>query len=148
MKWVYRISIILHVFLGIGGMAGGLAAITDPIKPLGISAAETLKNSPFDNFLIPGILLFTVIGLGNLFGAVMFRFKTKYQAYISGVLACGLMIWIIVQCIMILAIHALHIIFFGYGLVQGLLAAAMLFEKKLFPADIITEIYKKMTKSV
>lgn len=78
MKIVYRLLFILHAFVGIGGMAGGLAAITDPWQPLGVPV-EALKNSPFQNYLIPGILLFTVIGVGNVASAVLFRFHLKFQ---------------------------------------------------------------------
>ena len=78
MKKVYRLLFILHLFVGIGAMFGGLAAITNPQAPLGISV-EALKNSPFNNYLIPGIVLFTIIGLGNVISALMFRYKLKFQ---------------------------------------------------------------------
>lgn len=147
MKLLYRILFGLHVFVGIGAMAGGLAAISNPQAPLG-APVSLLENSPFSNFLIPGIILFTVIGVGNIVGAVTMLFKSKFQGYISSVLGCGLVIWIVVQCIMLGTIAALHVIFFCYGLLQGILAAAIMFEKKLFPANIVINIYKGMRKQV
>lgn len=57
MKRVYRLLFILHLFVGIGAVSGGLAAITNPTEPLGASV-ELLKNSPFKDYLIPGIILF------------------------------------------------------------------------------------------
>ena len=36
MKKVYKILFVLHLFVGIGAMAGGLAAITNPYEPLGV----------------------------------------------------------------------------------------------------------------
>ncbi len=126
-------------------MAGGLAAITNPQAPLGMPV-ETLKNSPFENFLIPGIILFVVIGLGNLFSGAMYRAKTKYQGYISSVFGWALMIWIVVQCIMLWSVVFLHVLFFIIGLVQAVLSACLLFERRLFPANIVIKMYDKLRK--
>ncbi|MGB8454418.1 MAG: hypothetical protein WCD89_19070 [Anaerocolumna sp.] len=140
---VSKFLIILHVLVGLGAMSGGLAAITNPNAPLGMPI-ETLKYSPFSNFLIPGILLFCVIGLGNLFSAAMFFTKTKYQGYISSVFSWALVIWIVVQCIMLQAIVFLHILFFMIGLIQAVLALALLFEQRLFPTNIILKVLKRL----
>lgn len=135
----------LHLFVGIGGMAGGLAAITNPLAPLGVPAAS-LKNSPFTDFLIPGIILFTVIGLGNVVSAFLFRFKLKAQGYVSSVFSWALVIWIIVQCIMLGSVASLHIIFFIIGLIQAGLSALILFEQRLFPANLVLDLYHKIKK--
>jgi hypothetical protein len=145
MRRVYRILFGLHVFVGIGGMMGGLAAITNPEQPLG-APIEILKYSPFSNFLIPGILLFTIIGLGNVISAFMFHFKSKFQGYISSVFSWALVIWIIVQCIMLNSIVFLHGLFFTIGLIQAFLSMIILFEKRLFPANLILNFYKVKEK--
>lgn len=147
MKIVYRLLFILHAFVGIGAMAGGLAAITNPEKPLGASV-ELLKNSPFSNFLIPGIILFVVIGLGNVISAFMFRFKSRFQGYISSVFSWALVIWIVVQCIMLHAIVFLHVLFFIIGLIQATLSMVILFEQRLFPTNLIRSFYEKITKEI
>jgi hypothetical protein len=142
MKLIYRLLFALHVFVGIGALAGGLAAITNPKAPLG-APVEMLKNSPFNDFLIPGIILFAIIGVGNITSALIFFFKSKYQGYLSSVFSWALVIWIIVQCIMINAIGLLHVIFFIIGLVQAALSAVILFEHGLFPTNIILSLIKK-----
>ena len=126
-------------------MAGGFAAITNPRAPLGVPA-EALKNSPFHDYLIPGIILFTVIGLGNVLSAYVFRFKSKYQGYISSVFGWALVIWIIVQCIMLGAVNILHIIFFIIGLIQAALAMMLLFEHRLFPTNLAINFFKRIKK--
>jgi hypothetical protein len=143
MRKVYRLLFALHLLVGIGALAGGLAAITNPGAPLGMSV-ELLKNSPFSNYLIPGIILFTVIGLGNIFCALMFCLNTKFQGYISSVFSWALVIWIVVQCIMLNTIVFLHILFFIIGLIQAALSMAVLFEQRLFPTNIVLEFYKKI----
>lgn len=145
MKKIYGFIFAIHVFVGIGGMAGGLAAILNPEAPMGISV-DMLKNSPFSNFLIPGIILFAVIGLGNLISAVTILLKSRLQGYISSVFGWALVIWIVVQCIMLRAIAFLHVLFFIIGLVEAGLAMIILFNQRLFPSNIILRYYKKISK--
>lgn len=145
MKTVYRLLFALQLFVGIGAIFGGLAAIVNPEEPLGITV-EALKNSPFSNYLIPGIILFTIIGLGNVFSALMFRFKFKFQGYISSVFSWALVIWIVVQCIMLEAVAFLHILFFMIGVIEAVLSAIILFEQRLFPANLILDFIKGRKK--
>lgn len=146
MKNIYRILLALHLFVGIGAMCGGTAAILEPYEPLGMTV-EALENSPFDSFLIPGIILFAVIGIGNVFSAVMFRFRLKYQGYISSVFSWALVIWITVQCIMLNMVAFLHILFFAIGIFEAGLSMIILFEKRLFPVNILLDLYDKMKMS-
>ena len=80
MKCPYRFLFFSHVFVGIGAIGGGLAAILNPQEPLGVSA-ELLKNSPFPNYLIPGVILFTIIGLGNIFNMSHFISSQNFKIY-------------------------------------------------------------------
>ncbi|NSW91753.1 MAG: hypothetical protein HPY74_13975 [Firmicutes bacterium] len=141
MKRIYRLLFALHLFVGIGAIFGGLAAIIDPEEPLGITV-EALKNSPFKNYLIPGIILFTIIGLGNIFSALMCRFKPQFQGYISSVFGWALVIWIVVQCIMLNTVAFPHILFFIIGVIKAVLSAIILFKQRLFPANIILNLIK------
>ena len=141
MRKVYRLLFALHLFVGIGAMAGGLAAISNAQAPLGIPV-EVLKNSPFSNFLIPGIILFTIIGLGNVISALMFRFKSRFQGYISSVFSWALVIFIVVQCIIMNDIVFLHVLFFMIGVIEAGLSMIIIFEKRLFPANLILNVYE------
>ncbi len=143
MKRVYSVLFVLHLFVGIGAMAGGLAAILNPQEPMG-APIELLQNSPFSNFLIPGIILFTVIGLGNVISAITLRLRFKFQGYVSVVFSGALVIWIIVQCIMINSIVFLHVLFFIIGLIQSVLSALIIFEQRLFPSKLILNFYNKL----
>lgn len=147
MKIVYRLLFALHVFVGLGAMGGGMMAILNPQGPGGMPI-NVLKNSPFSNFLIPGIILFTVIGLGNIFSAIMFLFKSRFQGYISSVFSWALVIWIIVQCIMLNIVIYLHVIFFIIGLVEATLSMIILFKYRLFPSNLILNVYKEIRSNV
>ncbi|MEQ8235171.1 MAG: hypothetical protein ABRQ23_00155 [Syntrophomonadaceae bacterium] len=141
LKNTYRLLFALHLFVGTGAIVGGLAAIINHQTPLGMPI-ENLKYSPFTNYLIPGIILFTIIGLGSLFSAYMILVRSRFQGYISSVSSWALVIFIVVQVIMLHSIHYLHVIFFLIGLVEVGLSTNILFEQKLFPANIILKHYK------
>ncbi len=143
LKKVYCILLILHAFVGIGAMGGGMMAILNPQRPGGMPT-EALNNSPFRDFLIPGIILFTVIGLGNILCVLTIRLKSKYQGYISSIFSWALVIWIIVQCIMLQMVVSLHVIFFIIGLVQAFLSFIILFAQCLFPVNIALVIVRKI----
>jgi len=145
MKKVYQFLFALQLFVGIGAIGGGLMAILNPQGPGGMPA-DALKNSPFNNYFIPGIILFTVIGLGSIFSSVIIYFRSKFTGYISSIFSWALVIWIVVQCIMLNAIASLHVIFFIIGLVEAALSAVILFEQKLFPANIILNLYKRIRR--
>jgi hypothetical protein len=147
MKVIYRSLFILHALVGIGAMSGGLACIINPQTPLG-APVEMLKNSPFSDFLIPGIILFAVIGLGNVVSALAICFKSKYQGYISSIFTWALAIWIVVQCIMINAVAPPHVISFIIGMLGAILSAIILFKQRQFPANLAINFYNKMRKEI
>lgn len=141
MKLIYRCLLVLHIVVGMGAMAGGLGAILNPWEPLG-APVSLLKNSPFENFFIPGIILFTVIGLGNIASAVNMKLFPDLQGYVSSVAGLALAVWIVVQCIMIAAIDILHILFFVIGFIQLVLSFILLFKQKRFPAHLVLDLFK------
>lgn len=142
MKKSHRFLMIMQAIVGVGALFGGTGAILFPQGPMGMPA-DVLKNSPFDNFLIPGLILFIVVGLGSLFSAWMLYRKANYTGYISSVFSWALVIWIIVQCIMLQSVVFLHVLFFVIGLVEAAVAAAIVFEQRLFPANLILDFLGK-----
>jgi hypothetical protein len=134
MKKINRLLFVLHVFVGLGAIGGGLMAILNPEGPGGMPT-DALKNSPFDNFLIPGIILFTIIGLGNVLSAGSILANSNYRGYISGVFSWALVIWIVVQCIMLQMVVSLHVIFFVIGLVEVVLSTMIIYKQHLFPIE-------------
>ena len=127
-------SIALHLFIGFGAVAGGFAAVSNPISPLGIPS-DMLKNGPFDDFLIPGLFLMLVLGLGNIFAGISAILKHKWWPYFSGAMGDILILWIVIQCLILSTIAALHVIFFGFGVLQSLIALATIYQNKQFPFE-------------
>jgi hypothetical protein len=101
-------------------MAGGFAAISNPLTPLGLTT-EVLQNGPFTTFLIPGLFLFLIIGVANFICGIVSIKNEKLSPFTSFFLGGILCTWIVVQCIILMAVAALHIIFFLIGGVQMVL---------------------------
>lgn len=109
-------SAFLLLINGAGAVYGGWNLMFYPDgSSLGMPLYH-LEHSPFRNFLIPGIILFSANGLFSLFviGTIVFR-VSKYPLFIvaQGVILSG---WIVIQCFMLQAVGTLHIVFFGIGL--------------------------------
>jgi hypothetical protein len=62
--------IFLHIFLAIGALFGGGVLIISPDGSILSMPLSMLENSPFNNFLIPGLILFVGLGMLPLITAI------------------------------------------------------------------------------
>ena len=112
---------ILQVFIGIGAVGGGLGLVLEPGgENLGIPI-ELLHNSPFSNYLVPGIFLLAINGMGSLVGSVASFKRYKYAGETAMALGVFLVAWIILQVYWIEAFHWLHACYLGLGLLEFVL---------------------------
>ncbi len=142
MKPIRIAAAVIHFFVGLGACAGGWAAVLNPASPLG-APSEMLKRGPFENFLIPGLFLLIVIGLGNIISGVLALKQVPAHAYVTGAMGAVLIGWIVIQCYILQAIGGLHIVFFAVGCVQGMIALAELWLSNQFPMPIVRRILRK-----
>jgi hypothetical protein len=61
---------ILQVLIGIGAVPAGISMIHDPSGRGLAMPLEILANTPFSNFLIPGLFLLVVNGIGSLLAGI------------------------------------------------------------------------------
>lgn len=59
--------LVLHLFLGAGGLYGGGMLLLKPDGSLLGMPTEWIEHSPFKDYFLPGFILFTVNGLLPLF---------------------------------------------------------------------------------
>jgi hypothetical protein len=124
------VLIILQFLLGLGAAICGGLLILGPDGHFMQMPLDMLRDTPFASFLLPGILLFTCVGIYPL--AVAYSlfarpawswpeavnpFKNMYWAWAAS-LAAGvtLLIWIGVQMVMLHAVTFLHILYIGWGI--------------------------------
>lgn len=96
-----KVLISCIIIQAISGLAGGIALVSDPTgASLGIPQ-EWLSNSPFNDYLIPGVILFSVLGIFPAFVSVGL-WKEKHWGWLGSLsLGIALIIWIIVEIIII-----------------------------------------------
>lgn len=95
------VLILLVLFQALSGLGGGVFLIADPTGETLNLPLSFLRNSPFPDYLIPGIILFTVLGVYPLIVSAGL-WKRKYWGWFGSVLlGIALLIWIFVEIIMI-----------------------------------------------
>ena len=119
-------AIVLEVILAIGAIGGGIALILGPrgeIIPLPVSA---LADSPFDTYLVPGVILLTVLGLGPLLAAIAAWRANPVAPLLAVAVGGALLVWLVVQ-IAIIGFSSnppLQPIYLGFGLLILAVGAA------------------------
>lgn len=128
LKTLVLVTAIIQAFNGLSGLAGGFGLITNPDGEALAMSTEWLQSTPFINFLIPGIVLFTFNGLGNIAGFIATLRKHEKAPLIATAFGAIMMTWIIAQVSWIGYKSFLQPLYFSTGLVQ--FAAGFVWIKK------------------
>jgi hypothetical protein len=112
---------VLQAFIGLGAVGGGLGLVLEPSGAILGIPLEMLENSPFSTYLVPGIVLFTINGLGSLVGAAKSFTRYRYAGETAMALGVFLVAWIMLQVYWFAALHWLHALYFGLGILEFVL---------------------------
>jgi len=127
-----RLHLILGIilaFVALGALPAGFSMIRHPDgSGLGMTA-DYLKNSPFKDFLVPGIFLFSVNGVLNLAGAILCFLRSRYASTVGLMLGVSLMIWIGVQVRAIGLTSFMQPMFFIIGMAEITLGMLIIRQK-------------------
>jgi len=88
---------VLLIVQAVGAIGGGIALVAGPNGEITHMPLSDLEGSPFDSFLIPGIILLFGLGLLPLAAAIGVWRQRTWAWWAAGVVGCGLVIWIAVQ---------------------------------------------------
>lgn len=116
-KAVYGLG-ALQAFISLGAIGGGLVLVIDPSGSTLELPSSLIEDTFFPNFLIPGIFLLVVNGIGSLIGATITFSKGRYAQEIAIALGAILVSWIVIQVIIIRSIGWLHVLYFILGIVE------------------------------
>jgi len=117
MKYNYWPLSLLQFMIGITAVVGGFGLITSPDGSLMGLSIGWLDDSPFDSYLVLGLILFIVIGLGNILSGYIAYKKHPFSGEMAITLGAFLMTWILVQMVMIPFLW-LQPLYFFFGLIQ------------------------------
>ena len=130
-KTAQKILILLLAFLALSAIGGGGALIVSPSgKLIGGLPLSILEHSPFTDFLVPGIILFLILGLTPAFliYALLKKPANKYAEYLnffkdmywgwsfSIYVAFALIIWIQVETIFVQGVGWLQTFYMLYAI--------------------------------
>ncbi len=104
---IARLAVALEIFLGLGALFGGGALILAPDGHLLGMPTKLLAGSPFPSFLVPGMTLFTLIGVAPLLAAA-FTVRRQALAPLAAV-AVGLTLigWVSVEMVVLAGLGSL-----------------------------------------
>lgn len=120
-KQIFIAEGILQFFIALGAIVVGVLMIVNPAGDDTAVPMSLLDGSPFKGFLIPGIILLTVNGLGNLFAGILSFRRHKLSGWTGIFFGFALIIWIFVQVSMIGGGHWLQILYFILGIIELIL---------------------------
>ena len=104
--------------VGLGAISAGFAMILHPHGSSLKISTDILQNSPFPNYLIPGLFLFCINGIFNLLAAVLTFLKNRLSGALGILLGGTLIAWILVQLYFIGLSSFLQIVFLVIGMAE------------------------------
>ncbi len=125
MKIFRYIAMLLLLFNAVSALFGGYMLIDDPTGASLQMPVDAMKNGPFRDFLIPGITLFTVLGVGSLLALSMLIFNVRHHVrvvFFEGLATIG---WIVTQMIIVQDIVLLQIVYLSVGAVLVLCSLSL-----------------------
>ena len=109
------VLLALLVVQAVGAIGGGGVLVISPDGDLMQMPVSQLEGSPFDSFLVPGLILLVVLGILPLVAVIGLWSRRTWAWWLAGVLGCGLLIWIVVE-MSIIEYDWLQPAYFGMGL--------------------------------
>ncbi|MCK5067254.1 MAG: hypothetical protein KAR16_07445 [Bacteroidales bacterium] len=93
-------ALVLLIFLGITALVGAVGMILDPTGEAMELPPETLEHTPFDNFLIPAIILGVFNGILSLVFAVLIVRQSRLQSWFVLFQGGVLSVWLTAEVVM------------------------------------------------
>jgi hypothetical protein len=121
LKVYYFVTGILLLMVAIGALYAGVGLILKPDGSyLGMNV-NLLRNSPFESFLIPGIALLIVNGLGSILGSLLSLKRSPLTGHVTLILGVCMIIWIFAQLYWIGFQSILQVVFIVVGILEIML---------------------------
>lgn len=97
----YYLLIALILFQGLSGVAGGIGLILDPTGESLQIPITWLDDSPFNDYLIPGLILLIILGFLPLIVSYELWKKTSWSWLGALIIGLSLVIWIGVEIVIV-----------------------------------------------
>jgi hypothetical protein len=115
MKKIRIFTTVLLLIVAINALVAGYMFMEDPTGSKLKISVSVFANSPFNDFFIPGIVLFTLIGIMNAIAALFTILEWKYYQLLIVIQSVILLGWILIQVMMLQETNLLHYALAGTG---------------------------------
>lgn len=109
-------AILLLLFNGTGALYGGWLLMLDPSGAKLKLAPTVLANTPFPDFLLPGVILFAVNGILSLVVTTALLTRMQLAPHLVALQGSLLTGWILIQYFWTQVYHPLQVVMGGVGL--------------------------------
>ena len=120
-RFVWR-GVSLELFTAVLAIPVGLIFLNDPSGKSMQLPESWITNTPFGDYVIPGLYLLLFNGVGMLLLAGLSITRHWIAPWLTGVLGVGLIIWIAVQLVVMPETMILQPIFMAIGFILGFIA--------------------------
>ena len=111
----------LLLFNGLSALFGGSVLVAAPDGSILGMPLSLLASTPFTDFLLPGLILFTVLGLGSSIGWMLVYRRHPWAMRWVQMVGIATVVWIVTQMIMLRGVNFLHVIYITVGILLVLL---------------------------
>jgi hypothetical protein len=112
----------LQAFIGLGALAGGIGFVTAPDGSNMGMTVDSLLRGPFTDYLIPGLVLITMVGGTMFVAAAAILKRSRWAVELSVTAGAVLMVWIAVQVAIMGLVSWLQPLYFLLGVATAGLA--------------------------
>ena len=120
------IAVAFQVFTAVGAIPVGFALLTDTTgRSVGLPGGW-IEATPFGSYLVPGLYLLLMNGLGMLIAAGLIVARLLWAPAVTAILGAGLVIWIAVQVVVLPETSLLQVVFGLTGLALTAIGVAWL----------------------
>jgi hypothetical protein len=113
------IAVALELLTALTAVPVGIWLMQDPSGAAISLPNDWISNTIFGSYLIPGLYLFAMNGLGMLLTAALTVTRHWSAPWLTGTLAVGLIVWILVQLVVMPETMWLQWFFLATGLALG-----------------------------
>ncbi len=107
---------LVHAFVAVGALLGGGAFVLRPDGSLIQADPAWLSQSPFPDYLLPGLILFFLVGVANAAAtAVAFR-RPVWAGWFTAAVGAILIGWLAGEFLFVPLHHWLQALYLGLGL--------------------------------
>lgn len=114
-RWIRRAVTMLCLFTGLTALAGGLELTTWRTGASWLPPPSVLESTPFRDFFIPGVLLFTFVGLTNLLAAVLEGRRSRWGELAAMGAGVAIVAWILSEMALLGSATLLEVVYLVIG---------------------------------